>query len=208
MPTPPPAVPADDDPWLVVGLGNPGPEYAGHRHNVGAMVVDALAADLRLRLGRHKARADVAEGRLPPVAGRPGARLVLAKPSSYMNESGGPVAGLVRFFRVPPARLLVVHDELDIPFGDLRLKQGGGEGGHNGLRSVSQSIGSKDYCRLRFGIGRPPGRMDAADYVLRDFSGSERKELAVLIAEAADAVRDVALQGWERAQASVNTAVR
>jgi peptidyl-tRNA hydrolase, PTH1 family len=198
----------DDGAWLVVGLGNPGPQYAGNRHNVGAMVLDALAGDLGLRFGRHKARADVAEGRMPPLGGRPGPRVVLAKPASYMNESGGPVSGLVRFFRVPAARLLVVHDELDIPFGELRLKLGGGEGGHNGLRSISQSIGSKDYCRLRFGIGRPPGRMDAADYVLKDFAGAERKELGVLLAEAVDAVQDVATLGWERAQAGVNTAGR
>ena len=206
MPTPPAApVPDDDAPWLVVGLGNPGPEYAGNRHNVGAMVLDTLAADLRLRFGRHKARADVGEGRLPPAGGRPGPRLVLAKPRSYMNESGGPVSGLVRFFKVAPSRLLVVHDELDLPFADLRLKLGGGEGGHNGLRSISQSLGTKDYCRLRFGIGRPPGRTDAADYVLRDFSGAERKELGVLLAQAADAVRDVATLGWERAQATLHT---
>jgi PTH1 family peptidyl-tRNA hydrolase len=196
----------DDDPWLVVGLGNPGPEYAGNRHNVGAMVLDVLAADLGLRFTRHKTRSDVAEGRLPPAGGRPGPRLMLAKPRSYMNESGGPVSGLVRFYRVQPGRLLVVHDELDLPFADLRLKLGGGEGGHNGLRSISQSLGTKDYCRLRFGIGRPPGRMDAADYVLRDFSSAERKELGVLLAEAADAVRDVASAGWERAQATLNTA--
>jgi PTH1 family peptidyl-tRNA hydrolase len=203
--TPTSAPPPDDGPWLVIGLGNPGPEYAGNRHNVGAMVLDALAGDLRMRFGRHKTRADVAEGRLPPLGGRPGPRLVLAKPASYMNESGGPVSGLARFYRVPAERLLVVHDELDIPSGDLRLKRGGGEGGHNGLRSISQSIGTQDYCRLRFGIGRPPGRMDPADYVLRDFSGAERKELGVLLAEAADAVRDVAANGWERAQATLNT---
>jgi PTH1 family peptidyl-tRNA hydrolase len=208
MPTPGTTAEPDDGLWLVVGLGNPGPGYAGNRHNVGAMVLDRLAADLGMRLGRHRTRADVAEGRLPPTGGRPGPRLVLARPSSYMNESGGPVSGLVRFFRVPPGRLLVVHDELDIPFGELRLKLGGGEGGHNGLRSISQSIGTKEYCRLRFGIGRPPGRMDAADYVLHDFSGTERKELAVLLAEAADAVRDVASVGWERAQAAVNTSGR
>jgi peptidyl-tRNA hydrolase, PTH1 family len=196
---------ADDGPWLVAGLGNPGPAYAGNRHNVGAMILDHLAGELGLRFSRHRARADVAEGRLPPAGGRPGPRLVLAKPGSYMNESGGPVSGLVRFFRVPPGRLLVVHDELDIPFGDLRLKLGGGEGGHNGLRSISQSLGTKEYCRLRFGIGRPPGRMDAADYVLHDFSGAERKELGVLVAEAADAVREVVSIGWERTQARVNT---
>ncbi|HEY6793978.1 MAG TPA: aminoacyl-tRNA hydrolase [Kineosporiaceae bacterium] len=195
---------ADDSPWLIVGLGNPGPAYAGNRHNVGAMALDVLAVDLGLRFGRHKTRADVAQGRLPMSGGRPGGRLVLAKPTSYMNESGGPVSGLVRFYRVPVERLLVVHDELDIPFGDLRLKRGGGEGGHNGLRSVTASLGSRDYCRLRFGIGRPPGRMDPADYVLRDFSGSERKDLEVLLAEVAAAVRDVAALGWERAQAAVN----
>jgi PTH1 family peptidyl-tRNA hydrolase len=195
-----------DGPWLVVGLGNPGPGYAGNRHNAGAMVVDQVAADLRERFGRHRAGADVAEVRLPPVGGRPGPRLVLAKPTSYMNVSGGPVAGLVRFFRVPPERLLVVHDELDIPFGDLRLKRDGGEGGHNGLRSVSASLGTKDYCRLRFGVGRPPGRMDAAEYVLKDFSSGERKELGVLLVEAADAVREVAVLGWEPAQARLHTA--
>jgi len=201
---PAPAPDPDEGPWLVIGLGNPGPSYAGNRHNVGAMVVDTLAADLGLRLARHKARADVAEGRLPPIGGRPGPRVVLATPNSYMNESGGPVSALARFYRVPPSRILVVHDELDIPFADLRLKLGGGEGGHNGLRSVSQSLATKDYCRLRVGIGRPPGRTDPADFVLRDFSGSERKELALLLAEAADAVRDVATSGWERAQAGVN----
>jgi PTH1 family peptidyl-tRNA hydrolase len=195
----------DEGPWLVVGLGNPGPGYAGNRHNAGAMALDRLAADLGCRLGRHKTRAEVAEVRLPPVGGRPGPRLVLARPSSYMNECGGPVAGLVRFYRVTPERLLVLHDELDIPFGQVRLKRGGGEGGHNGLRSISQSIGTKDYCRLRFGIGRPPGRMDPADFVLRDFGSAERKELPVLIADAADAVRQVAVDGWDRAQNAVNT---
>jgi PTH1 family peptidyl-tRNA hydrolase len=195
----------DDGPWLVVGLGNPGPGYAGNRHNVGAMVADQLAADLRERFGRHRARAEVAEVRLPPLGGRPGPRLVLAKPSSYMNESGGPVSGLAHFFRVEPDRLLVVHDELDIPFGELRLKQGGGEGGHNGLRSISQSLGTKEYCRLRIGIGRPPGRMDAADYVLHDFSAAERKQLPILIAEAVDAIGDVATSGWEKAQQIVNS---
>jgi len=195
-----PSSASDDGPWLIAGLGNPGPDYAGNRHNVGAMVLDALAGELGERFGRHKARADVVSVRLPAAGGRPGPALVLAKPSSYMNESGGPVAGLVRFFRIGPDRLIVVHDELDLPFGELRLKRGGGEGGHNGLRSISQSIGTKDYCRLRFGIGRPPGRMDPADYVLRDFSGAERKELGVLVAAAADALRDVAGTGWLRAQ--------
>jgi peptidyl-tRNA hydrolase, PTH1 family len=202
--TPPSGSPAT--PWLVVGLGNPGSEYAGNRHNVGAMVLDALAAELGERFSRHRARAQVSQLRLPPLGGRPGPGLVLARPSCYMNESGGPVAGLVRFFRTPPDRLLVVHDELDFPFGQLRLKRGGGEGGHNGLRSISQSIGTKDYCRLRFGIGRPPGRMDPADYVLHDFAGSERKELDLLIGEATAAIRDIAVVGWDRAQADLHAA--
>jgi PTH1 family peptidyl-tRNA hydrolase len=197
--------PPVDGPWLVVGLGNPGPTYAGNRHNAGAMVLDVLAGELRGRFGRHRFGTEVAETRLPPSGGRPGPRLILAKPTSYMNLSGGPVGAVLRFFRVMPDRLLVVHDELDIPFGDLRLKRGGGEGGHNGLRSISQSIGTKDYCRLRLGIGRPPGRMDPADYVLRDFSGAERKELPLLLTEAADAVREVAVLGWDRAQTRLHT---
>jgi PTH1 family peptidyl-tRNA hydrolase len=193
--------------WLVAGLGNPGPEYAGNRHNVGAMVLDVLAR----RVGgsfkrRHKARAAVLEGRLGVLpGGAPGPRVVLAKPASYMNESGGPVAGLAQFFSAEPSRVVVVHDELDIPFGDIRLKLGGGEGGHNGLRSVTRSLGTKDYLRVRVGIGRPPGRMDAADYVLRDFAGTERSELAVLLEEAADAVELLVLEGLMRAQQQVHS---
>jgi PTH1 family peptidyl-tRNA hydrolase len=187
----------------VVGLGNPGQEYAGNRHNAGAMVLDGLAATLREKF-RRKGRSEVLETRLPPSGGRPGERLVLAKPSTYMNVSGGPVAELVRFFRVAPHQVLVVHDELDLPFGLLRLKRAGGEGGHNGLRSISQSLGTKDYCRLRVGVGRPPGRMDAADFVLRDFSSAERRDLGVVLGSAEDAVLSVAREGWERAQNSVN----
>jgi PTH1 family peptidyl-tRNA hydrolase len=171
------------------------------------MTVDVVAAEYGVRFSTHRTRAAVAQLRLPPLGGRPGPALVLAKPASFMNVSGGPVAGLVRFFKVPPGRLLVVHDELDLPFGQLRLKRGGGEGGHNGLRSVSTSIGTRDYCRLRLGIGRPPGRMDPADYVLRDFATIEREDAAVMVAEAADAVLDVARLGWERAQAEVNARV-
>jgi PTH1 family peptidyl-tRNA hydrolase len=193
---------------VVVGLGNPGPGYAQNRHNAGAMVVDLLAEELRERFGRHRSGAEVAEVRLPPSGGRPGSRLVLAKPTSYMNVSGGPVGAVLRFFRIPSDHLLVVHDELDIPFGELRLKRGGGEGGHNGLRSVSQAVGTRDYCRLRVGIGRPPGRMDPADYVLRDFSGVERKELPLLLAAAAEAVREVAVLGWDQAQARLHTVGR
>src|SRR4051794_36256048 len=195
-------------PWLVVGLGNPGPHYAGNRHNVGAMVVAQLAADLGARLSAHRSRAQVAEARLPPAGGRPGERVVLAVPTSYMNESGGQVTSAARFFKIEPERLLVVHDELDLPFADLMLKRGGGEGGHNGLRSISVSLGTKEYSRLRVGIGRPPGRMDAADFVLRDFSGTERKDLPFLLGDAVDAVDAVLRDGWLKAQEKVNSARR
>ena len=201
-----PAAPAG--PWLVVGLGNPGPGYAGNRHNVGAMVLDRLAAELGGRFSSHKGVADVLEARLAPLGGVPGPRVVLGRPRGYMNLSGGPVSALARFFRIPPQQLLVVHDELDLPFGEVRLKRGGGEGGHNGLRSVSQSLGTRDYCRARVGIGRPPGRMDPADFVLRDFSSAERTELAVILVEAADAVTGVVRDGWDRAQNVVNTRER
>ena len=180
------------DTWLVVGLGNPGPEYAGNRHNVGAMAVEELAArdatgvpGSRASFKAHKARARVAEVRLRV----PGPKVVLAVPSTYMNVSGGPVAALLSYYDVPVGRLIVLHDELDIDPGLVRLKQGGGEGGHNGLRSISQSIGSKHYLRVRLGIGRPPGRQDPADFVLKDFSKAERTDvLPFLLDDAADAV--------------------
>lgn len=195
----------DPGPWLVVGLGNPGDRYARHRHNAGAMALDAAAAELGARFSAHRTRAQVAQLRLPPTGTAPGPALVLAKPSCYMNESGGPVTALVRFFRVPATRLLVVHDELDLPLGRLRLKRSGGEGGHNGLRSISGALGTRDYCRLRLGIGRPPGRMDPADFVLREFAAAERPDAEVMIAQAGDVISDVARLGWDRAQAEVNT---
>jgi PTH1 family peptidyl-tRNA hydrolase len=182
--------------WLVVGLGNPGPHYAGNRHNVGAMVADVLGARLGGSFKSHRARAAVLEGRLGvQPGGAPGPRAVLAKPATYMNESGGPVAGLCQFYKVEPGALVVIHDELDIPAGQIRLKLGGGEGGHNGLRSITRSLGTKDYLRVRVGIGRPPGRMDPADFVLRDFSATERKELPVTLEDAADAVEMLVAQG-------------
>src|SRR5439155_24513396 len=182
-----------------VGLGNPGPEYARNRHNVGFMVVDVLAGRLRARFGRHrKAVADVAEARLGLGADAP--RLVLAKPLTYMNLSGGPVAGLAQFYKVPVDRIVAVHDDLDLPYGRLRMKVGGGEGGHNGLRSMSRSLGTKEYVRVRFGIGRPPGRQDPADFVLTDFTGAERKELEYLLDRTADAVEAVVTKGLEAAQ--------
>jgi peptidyl-tRNA hydrolase, PTH1 family len=189
-----------NEPWLVVGLGNPGPQYAGNRHNAGFMVLDVLAARMGGRFKAHKARAEVVEGRLA------GVRVVLAKPRSYMNESGGPVKALRDFYKVPLERVVVVHDELDIPYGTLRLKRGGGDNGHNGLRSITKAIGGPDYLRVRFGIGRPPGRMDAAAFVLRDFSATERKELDLNAERAADATEALFTDGLERAQNVYHTA--
>ena len=201
-----------EDRWLVVGLGNPGPEYAGNRHNVGAMVVDELARRLGVSLGRaggvlgRRPQATVAEARLGMLAGgAPGPRVLLARPTTYMNVSGGPVAALARYYDVPAGRVVLVHDELDIPFADVRLKTGGGEGGHNGLRDASRALGTKDYVRVRVGIGRPPGRTDAADFVLRDFSATERKDLPWLVDRAADAVESVVLDGLEAAQLRFHT---
>ena len=190
-----------DLPYLVVGLGNPGPAYRGNRHNVGFMVLDLLAGRVGGRFSRHRARADVLEGRLGPL---PAPRVVLAEPRSYMNESGGPVAGLCGFYKIPVERLVVVHDELDLPYGALRLKRGGGDNGHNGLRSLTRSLGSRDYLRVRFGIGRPPGRMDPADYVLRDFAAAERKDLDFHLDRAADATEALVREGLESAQNSYN----
>jgi len=189
------------DPFLVVGLGNPGPAYRGNRHNVGFMVLGVLAERVGGRFSKHKTRADVLEGRLGPP---PAPRVVLAEPRSYMNESGGPVAGLCGFYKIPVERLVVVHDELDLPYGSLRLKIGGGDNGHNGLRSITRSLGSREYLRVRFGIGRPPGRMDPADYVLRDFSPAERKDLDYNVDRAADAVETLVRDGLEAAQNSYN----
>lgn len=183
-----------NDRQLVVGLGNPGPRYAGTRHNAGFLVVDLLAERIGGRFKAHKGRSDVVEGRLA------GAPVVLVKPKSYMNESGGPIVSISRFYKVPIERITIVHDDLDLPFGALRLKRGGGDGGHNGLRSATSALGSKDYARVRFGIGRPPGRQDPAEYVLRDFSAVERKELGYLVDRAADAVEALLARGLEAAQ--------
>nr|WP_084796228.1 aminoacyl-tRNA hydrolase [Pseudonocardia asaccharolytica] len=182
-------------PALVVGLGNPGPGYAETRHNVGFRVVESLATRAGGgRFGKHRSNADVLEGRLG------GRRVVLAKPRTFMNLSGGPVAGLLKYFSVPAEELVVVHDDLDLGFGVVRLKRGGGEGGHNGLRSISGSIGTRDYLRVRFGIGRPSGRQDPADFVLKRFSATERKELELAVDLAADAVEALLADGLEPAQ--------
>ena len=193
------------DPWLVVGLGNPGSEYAKNRHNVGFLVADLLAGRLGAKFSRHRrAVAQVAEARVGVGADAP--QLVLVKPMTYMNLSGGPVAALRQFYKVPLAQIVAVHDELDIPYGQLRLKLGGGEGGHNGLRSMSGSLGVKDYLRVRFGIGRPPGRQDPADYVLSDFSSAERKELEFLVDRAADATEALIGRGLEWSQNAYHAA--
>jgi PTH1 family peptidyl-tRNA hydrolase len=187
-----------DEPYLVVGLGNPGPAYAGNRHNAGFGVLGVLGDRAGGRFKAHKGRADVVQGRLC------GVRVILAKPRSYMNTSGGPVASLRDFFKIPAGRLVVVHDELDLPYGALRLKLGGGDNGHNGLRSITQSLGTRDYLRVRFGIGRPPGRQDPADYVLRDFAPAERKELPFHLDRAADAVESLLTDGLDTAQNRFN----
>ena len=184
------------DTWLIVGLGNPGAEYAHNRHNVGQMVLDELASRVGSGFKSHKSRAQVLEGRL----GIGGPRVVLAKPLSYMNVSGGPVSALSRFYDIEPGHVVAVHDEIDIPFNTVKLKLGGGEGGHNGLRDISKALATKDYLRVRVGVGRPPGRMDTADYVLKDFSGSEKKDLPFLIGDAADAVETLVREGLLPAQ--------
>ncbi|MEU4350429.1 aminoacyl-tRNA hydrolase [Streptomyces sp. NPDC023838] len=192
-----------DAPWLVVGLGNPGPEYAANRHNVGFMVADLLAERMGAKFKAHKARAQVVEGRIGP-AGPLNRRVILAKPLSYMNLSGGPVTQLRDFYKVPTENVVAVHDELDIDYGVLRLKLGGGDNGHNGLKSMTKSFGP-DYHRVRFGIGRPPGRMQVADFVLKDFSSTERKELDYFVDRAADAVEALVIEGLERAQSTYNS---
>lgn len=191
----------EGDAWLVVGLGNPGPTYAGHRHNVGHKVVEELADRMGSGFRNHKSgRAVVVEGRLVPG----GPRLVLAELRSYMNESGGPLKALLTFYKLPVERLVVVHDELDIPFDTLRVKRGGGDNGHNGLRSVRAALGTGDYYRVRVGVGRPPGRQPVADFVLSDYSAAERKVLPFQVDRAADAVESLVNDGLEITQSRFN----
>lgn len=191
-----------DDRWLVVGLGNPGPEYLANRHNIGFLVLDVLAERAGCSFKGHKVRAEVAEARLGGPGGPP---VVLARPRSYMNESGGPVSGLLKYYDVPPDRLVVIHDELDLPFAALRAKFGGGDNGHNGLKSIRRSLGTGDYYRVRFGVGRPPGRMDPATFVLRDFSAAERKDLGLEIDRCADATEMLVREGLEPTQNAFNS---
>ena len=187
------------DPQLVVGLGNPGPNYAQTRHNMGFMVADRLAARLGSKFKVHKrSGAEIVTGRL---GGRP---VVLAKPRCYMNESGRQVGPLAKFYSVAAADVLIIHDELDIDFGQIRLKIGGGEGGHNGLRSVADALGTKDFKRVRIGIGRPPGRKDPAAFVLENFTAAERAEVPTVCEQAADATELLIELGLESAQNRVH----
>ena len=197
----------ESSPWLIVGLGNPGAKYAGNRHNLGHMVANALADMMGARFNSHKAGAQVAEGRMGTLpGGAPGPLCRVAKLCCYMNVSGGPTSALAKFYSVPPERLLVVHDELDIPPHALRLKIGGGEGGHNGLRSISSSLGTRQYARMRVGIGRPPGQMDTADFVLGDLPRKEAQDWALTITQAADAVADVVQTDFLAAQQRLHAA--
>jgi PTH1 family peptidyl-tRNA hydrolase len=192
---------ADEDarPWLVVGLGNPGKEYVAHRHNIGFRVADELGRRMGGSFRAHKrGRAAVLEGRSSTH------RVIVIKPSTYMNDSGDAVAPLCDFYKTGADRVIAVHDELDLPFGSLRLKLGGGDNGHNGLRSLRKSLGAGEFYRVRIGVGRPPGRLDPAVYVLRDFGPSERPDLDVLIDRAADAVESLLDEGLDRTQSLYN----
>ena len=197
----------DSDVWLVVGLGNPGPQYAGTRHNIGYLIADELAARLgggqsSVKWRRHKSgRADVVEGRLRPG----GPRVVLARPHTYMNETGGPVSALAKFYKVAPDHVIAIHDELDIDFATLRIKFGGGDNGHNGLKSMRSSLGTGDFYRVRAGIGRPPGRQAPADFVLSNYNSTERKELPFQVGDAADAVATLIDDGLAATQQRFNS---
>ncbi|TXJ04375.1 MAG: aminoacyl-tRNA hydrolase [Aeromicrobium sp.] len=185
--------------WLIVGLGNPGPAYAATRHNVGYFVTDELSTRVGGSFALHKAtKAEAVSGRLvrEPV--------VLGRSRGYMNESGGPVAALMKYYSVQPENLIVIHDELDIPVGSLRLKMGGGDNGHNGLKSIRQAIGTGDFYRVRVGIGRPPGRQEVHDFVLKPFTKNERTEIDIIVQEAADAIESLIEHGLERTQGSFN----
>jgi len=181
--------------WLVAGLGNPPAEYGGTRHNVGAELIDLLASDARSALSRNRrAGCRTAEIRLG------GASVVLAVPESYMNVSGGPVQRAAGWYRIPIARIIVCHDDLDVPLGELRFKRGGGNGGHNGLRDLDRALGTADYLRVRVGVGRPPGNAPAADHVLRPFSTEERDVVATVLTTAAEAVTMLVAEGLEATQ--------
>ena len=189
----------DEKSWVIIGLGNPGERYEKTRHNAGVIVLESLLARAGSKPKRHKSGCVVAEG---DVGGRPA---ILARPLSYMNESGRPVRELLRWYKVPSEHLIVVHDEVDIPFGQVRVKNGGGTAGHNGLGSLVNHLGTKDFVRIRTGVGRPRGQAETSDHVLGRFSSSERKELPSLVERASDAVERVVEVGVERAMNEFNT---
>lgn len=195
-----------DGPWLVVGLGNPGVQYASTRHNVGYLTLDVLASRGGATLTSHRSRTHTADVRLGiGPGGVPGPRVILARSDSYMNTSGGPISALASFLKIPPARILVIHDDMDLPAHTLRMKIGGGEGGHNGLKSLTQHLHTRDYARLRIGVGRPPGRMDPADYVLAPVPAKERPDWDVTFEQAADVVEDIVTKGFAPTQMVLHT---
>ncbi|HKX14105.1 MAG TPA: aminoacyl-tRNA hydrolase [Propionibacteriaceae bacterium] len=191
--------------WLVVGLGNPGPAFAAHRHNIGYRVVEELAhgLDVRFRAARGM-RAEVAEGRIGPP-GDDAPRLILAKSRTFMNETGRAVARLLAYYKLEPPQMIVVHDELDLDLGQLRVKFGGGDNGHNGLRSIRTSLGTGDFFRVRIGVGRPTGRQDPADFLLSDFPAGTREAVEVEISRAVDAVQSLVLVGLDKTQNVFNS---
>jgi peptidyl-tRNA hydrolase, PTH1 family len=194
--------PMADDRWLIAGLGNPGPGYANNRHNAGFMVADLLASRIGAAFKRDRARVQALSGKLG------GQQVLVVKPMSSMNLSGGPITSAAAYYKIPAERIIAVYDELDLPFGTIRLKQGGGDNGHNGLKSVTGSLGSREYYRVRIGIGRPPGRQDPAKFVLSDFSAAERKEFPLIIDRAADAVEALLERGLAAAQNEFHTAAQ
>jgi peptidyl-tRNA hydrolase, PTH1 family len=191
--------------WLVVGLGNPGPAFASHRHNIGYRVVEELARRMQLRFRVVRGiRAEVADGRIGPPGGD-GPRLILAKSRTFMNETGWAVTRLLAYYKLEPPQMIVVHDELDIDVGQLRVKFGGGDNGHNGLRSIRAALGTGDFYRVRIGVGRPPGRQDPADFLLSDIPASAREDIEVEIGRAADAVESLVALGLDRTQNVFNS---
>lgn len=188
--------------WLVVGLGNPGPDYSSTRHNIGQLVVDSLAKQHLAKWSSHKSRTEAAAFKLG--AGAEAVSVILAKSHGFMNESGGPIKALANFFKVELDHIIAIHDELDIPFAAIRSKFGGGDNGHNGLKSLSSSFDTPDYFRVRMGIGRPIGRQDPADFVLKQFSKTEKKELELFISRGAEAVESLILNGLEKTQQNFN----
>lgn len=193
--------------WLVFGLGNPGPAYESTRHNIGQMVIAELAHRIGVKLTRTKLRANVGTSRLPSgsTPGVPGPRVVLATSTGYMNVSGGPVRQLADFYSIDTDRIIAVHDDVDIAFDTIKAKVGGGEGGHNGLRSMTSALGTKNYPRIRAGVGRPMGRQDTADYVLKPFAKDERATLPNFISDIADAVEVYIVDGLEKVQLKYHT---